>query len=112
MSNAKIKIVGLKVAALLIASVLIAVGSAFFSTPEMFQRSGAILTIASAWSFLWVEQVKGMAELGDASCESGEFATIRESWRKQAALMARFCAAFGAVGTMIWGYGDLIVDFL
>lgn len=67
------------------------------------------MTIASAWSFLWVEQVKGVAELSDASFEPEEFAAIRDSWRKQATVMARACAALGAVGTMIWGYGDLML---
>ncbi|MHC3921697.1 hypothetical protein ACI0FW_00587 [Alcaligenes nematophilus] len=53
-----------------------------------------------------------MAELGGAFSEPEEFIAIRELWRKQAVVMARFCVAFGAVGTIIWGYGDLLVSLL
>ena len=96
---------------LLVASVA-CVFSAVFLDPSMFQRSGSILTAAAAWAFVLVGQARSKVEVRSIQMEGPEIAEKRLEVFRCASKISNASCILTILGTIIWGYGDLILPLL
>lgn len=78
---------------------------------EWFSRSGAVLTVTSLFATIWLSGIKPFL-IGDGGYASREgIAVFKEIKRAQnVAFIATHISA--AVGTVVWGYGNLFHRFL
>lgn len=94
---------------------LLGVASAFcfltavFGSPEFFQRSGSLLTAAAAWSFVLISKATGSVESFGNFCEPDHFAEVRQGVAETASCMSKISGTLTVVGTVIWGYGDVLM---
>lgn len=78
---------------------------------EWFQRSGSILTATAAWSLVSIEQAKQTVTLTDLGFEPEEFGDFRRAANERATRIAWVGVGLTVVGTIIWGYGDLMFNY-
>lgn len=79
---------------------------------DWFQRSGSILTAAAAWSFAWNESSKRRVWSPSNQFESEEYSKLYSTLEPYFSFLGRASVVLTIVGTIIWGYGDLILQFV
>ncbi len=73
-----------------------------------FQRSGSIMVIVAVWAEVKLSSIHHM--LNPTGLITSECGTLRKEYGTYYTLIVWLVALVAAAGTLIWGYGDLLIE--
>lgn len=84
------------------------------SSSDVFMRAGAVITFFGVFAKYRLDYVIAPYHLlyADAAKKNTVFGTIADDLTEVIKWLNRWCMAISVLGTIIWGYGDIIYEHL